>query len=224
MKSLLRTFAVLLAISSMAAPALAGGRGRAKQTRVTKQPAKSKKRVILLVGMPGSGKSFVSGKLAAKLGIKAPLISGDIIRDAVGKTASPAERIKKTTAVANAFAKQKGEIGRRMALKAKKMGSDVVIIEGFRSPADVASFRKSFPNTTVVSLEVPAKLRHSRMLKRGRSGEDNGAYLRKRDAREKGTGLGEIMKNADLKVRVKSNNASEVERVLSTISQQVGAN
>ena len=65
--------------------------------------------------------------------------------------------------------------------------------------------------------------RHKRMLKRGRSGEDNYAYLRKRDAREKKTGIGEIMKNADLKVRIRSNNPAEVERVLKTISQTVGA-
>jgi len=178
---------------------------------------------VILVGMPGSGKSFVSGKLAEKLGTSSPLISGDVIRDAVGKTKSPAERIAKTTKVANDFAKNKGEIGRRMALKARKSKGNVIIVEGFRSPADVVTFKKSFPNTTVVALDVPATLRHNRMLKRGRSGEDNKSYLRKRDARERKTGVGEIMKSADLRVKVRSNNPSDLKRVLNAIEDGVQA-
>ncbi|MBT8491929.1 MAG: AAA family ATPase, partial [Deltaproteobacteria bacterium] len=177
MRQLARSLAIALALAFALAPASADAqkaRG-ARKARVTKAKRKtpvSHKKVVMFVGMPGSGKSFVSQKLAEKLKLPKPLVSGDVIREAAGKAKNPKEQGERVLKVARKFAKMKGEIGRRMALKAKRLKGDTVIIEGFRNPHDLVAFKKAFPNTVVVSLEVPDGVRHKRQLARGRAGED----------------------------------------------------
>jgi len=224
MRSLLRVLLVALAITAVTAPAHAGTPARATVAkRPAARPAQARKRAVVFVGMPGAGKTHVSQKLAEKMGLEKPLISGDIVREAVGPTKNDAERGRRVLEVSKEFAKKKGEIGRRVALKARKVQHDLVIVEGFRTPDDLRAFRKAFPDTVVVSLEVPAQLRHERMLLRGRAGEDNQAYLDKRDKQELSVGLGKLMQGADIKVQVRSNSPAELDRVLDSIRTQVSS-
>lgn len=220
----LSLLALALSAQPRAAHAQRSGARSAAKVRVskTRKVPVSKKRAVVLLGMPGSGKTFVSHKLAAKLRISKPLVSGDVIREAAGKAKTKKEQGERVLAVARKFAALQGEVGRRMALKAHRTKGDTVVVEGFRTPGDLKEFRKAFPNTTVVALDVPDALRHQRQLARGRAGEDNIPYLKKRDAQERRQGLGELMKKADLKVRVTSNDPVELDRVLSQIAGSSG--
>ena len=159
------------------------GEGSASAQRVRRtskastRPARAQKTVVF-VGLPGSGKSFAAKRLASKLRAAAPLSSGDVIREAIANSPVQGAASERSLEVSREFARKKGEVGRRVADKLEHRDDDLVIVEGFRTEADLAAFRDRYPNTTVVAMDVPTALRHERMLARGRSGEDNRAYLR----------------------------------------------
>jgi dephospho-CoA kinase len=194
----------------------------AEAQRVSRAAAKDKK-AIVFVGMPGSGKSFVSHRVADRAGAPKPLVSGDVIREAIGKTRTKKEQAERSLVVSREFAAKQGEVGRRVAKKAAAQKGDLVIVEGFRTAADLSAFREAHPDTTVVAIDVPTGVRHSRMLKRGRAGEDNKSYLRKRDREERKLGLGELMKTADLVLRVRSNDPAEIDAQIDKVLERAGA-
>jgi dephospho-CoA kinase len=213
-KAALRALAIAVAVSCAlsASPALA----LAKKGLVKAAPTKA---TVVFVGMPGSGKTFVTARLAEKLKLSKPLVSGDIVREAIGKTNSPAEQAQRALQVSKQFVKTKGEIGRRMAAKTAAQKSKVVIVEGFRSPHDFRAFRKAYPKVILVAVDVPTTLRHKRMLARGRAGEDNDAYLAQRDKYEISVGVDKLMKSADVHLNVKSNNVKALDRELEKVSR-----
>lgn len=218
------TLCLALLFVGASAPAIAKG---PRQTRSKAKPAAKiadkSKRVVLFLGMPGSGKSFASKRLAKRLGAARPLVSGDLIRAAVGKTRSPKDRARKVLEVAKKFNKNPGEIGRRMAEKVSQTNSKTVIVEGFRNPVDVKTFKREFPQAVVVTLEVPTELRHTRMLKRGRSGEDNRTYLKKRDRVEIKNGVRRAMNTADMRLKVQNNDLAALDRELGKVATVVRA-
>jgi dephospho-CoA kinase len=194
----------------------------AQRARRAPAAAKPDKRAVVFVCLPGSGKSFASERLARRVGAAKPLVSGDVIREAIGRTRSKKEQAERALVVSREFAARQGEVGRRVARKVASEPGELVIVEGFRTPADLAAFKKAHPNTVVVSVDVPTGLRHERMLSRGRSGEDNRAYLRKRDREERKLGLGQVMKEADVRLRLRSNDVKELDRQLDRVIQNVG--
>jgi len=185
-----------------------------------KAPAQGGKKVIVLVGLPGSGKSTAAGRLSAKLNGVPRWTSGDVIRNTIRARGLPYTP-ENDKAVAAEFAGKPGEIGRRIAAEVAAAPGGVAIVEGFRTPADLAEMKKAFPDTIVVSIEVSAKRRYQRMLGRGRAGEDNVAFLQKRDQRELGLGVREVMKQATVRIRPRGNDLDSLDRSLDRVRRMV---
>lgn len=157
----------------------------------------SNKRVIGVVGMPGSGKSVVS-KVARKYGFSV-VVMGDIIRKEVvvrGLEANPEN-------VGRIMLKIREEEGDTIVAKRcvpaiiNKKGLGV-IIEGIRSLAEIEVFRKNFSNFRLISIHSSRETRFKRLYKRRRS-DDPSSWndFLERDRRELDVGLGSAMVMAD---------------------------
>lgn len=201
----------LILIFLLCLPALAQAQRPGKAAR----PAKAGKKVVVFVGMPGAGKSTAAQRLADRYKTK-KISTGDIIRNTIKQRGLPynAQNDRK---VAEEFAKKPGEIGRRSAKQVKSDKSKITILEGFRSPADLKTFLREVPDATVVSVEVGTQRRHNRMLKRGRAGEDNRAYLRDRDRSEVKRGVRDVMRKANVRIRPRGDSMQSLDRSIDRV-------
>ncbi len=162
-------------------------------------------RVIGVTGMPGSGKSIVS-RVAKSLGIKVVKM-GDVIRE------EAQERNEDPGTVAVKLREEHGKyiVAYRCVDKIKNLYEsntrtetgkpEVFLIEGIRSPWEVEIFRKNFRNFKVISVFSKPETRYSRLKKRKRS-DDSADFKEslKRDNRELGFGIGEVIANSDYMV------------------------
>jgi dephospho-CoA kinase len=179
--------------------------------------ALAQKRVVVFVGMPGAGKSTAADLLAKRLGV-VRFTSGDVIRQTIAARGLPYTP-ENDRAVALEFARRPGEIGRRVAANVATQPGAIAVVEGFRAPADVTEMRKTFPHLQVVAVEVGAAMRYARMLARKRPGEDNLAFLRARDRREIATGVRQVMRGAELRIRPRGDDFKGLERSLHRIER-----
>jgi adenylate kinase family enzyme len=210
---------LLLAISPAA---------RAGTVRAGARPARPAKKVVVFVGLPGAGKSTAADRLAARFGVK-KMATGDIIRNTIKRRGWSADE-KTDRLVAEEFAARRpGELGRRAARNAARRKGDVVVVEGFRTVADIEAFRHRFPDAVIVSIEASPLRRFARMLKRGRAGEDNLRFLRDRDRSEinrggsPATGLRAAMRRADLRIRPRGDDLASLDRSLDRVWRRVEA-
>ena len=201
------------------APAEAQRSARPAAARAAK-PAPARKKVVVFVGMPGAGKSTAADRMARKVGTS-KLSTGDVIRNTI-KERGLEYNAQNDRAVAEEFAKRPGEIGRRSAAQVKSQKGEVAVVEGFRSPKDLDTFLRAFPDATVVSVEVGTDRRHGRMLKRGRAGEDNRAYLRDRDRAEVRRGVRDVMRRAGMRIRPRGDSIESLDRSVDRVLRRLG--
>jgi len=152
--------------------------------------------IVAITGMPGAGKSTAAQALVAK-GWKR-VVMGDVIRDETKRRGLEPDS-KNTGEVMKRLRDERGEAAvAELCLEAiQKAGSDRVVVDGVRSMAEVATFRKSADVFLVVV--HASRLRRFALLKeRGRS-DDPLSYemFLKRDERELGVGIGEAIALAD---------------------------
>jgi adenylate kinase family enzyme len=177
--------------------------------------ARAEKRGVIFVAMPGAGKSTSAKMLSTKLNV--PMFStGDIVRGSIQGEYSP----EKDTAARLWFAARPGELGRRAAARVSAETSDRVVVEGFRTVADLTEFRKLHPGFTLVAIQQRTRLRHDRMLARQRPGEDNDAFLRQRDRSEVSLGVRDLMRMADVTIRPRGNDLKGLGRSLARRVEQ----
>ena len=179
--------------------------------------ALAQKRVVVFVGMPGAGKSTAAGLVAERLGVER-WTTGDVIRDTIRARGLPYTP-EHDRAVALEFAARPGEIGRRVAARVAAAPGRIAVVEGFRTRADLEEMKRAHPGLILVSVEVGEARRYARMLERGRAGEDNTAFLRARDRREIATGVREVMRAADLRIRPRGDDLKGLERSLRRIER-----
>ncbi len=161
------------------------------------QPLAERKTVIGITGMPGSGKSTLA-EIAESLGFK-KLVMGDFVR-------AEAERrgLKPTGENLGLLMLQlRREMGEaaiaEMTVKAtKKLGSDKIVIDGVRSPAEIDEFKKNFPGFKLIAVHAPREVRFTRLTGRRRS-DDPKAWeaFQDRDLRELEVGVGSAIALAD---------------------------
>jgi dephospho-CoA kinase len=159
-------------------------------------------RVFGTVGLPGSGKGEAAA-VAREAGI--PVVTmGDVIREACrDRGLDPAEHHGE---VAQTLREEDGEAAiaeRSLPLIREALeGSGTVLVDGLRSPAEVARFEDAFGDDfVVVEVEAPFETRVERLADRGRDASDaDREALRAREERERGFGMDEVMADADVTV------------------------
>lgn len=159
--------------------------------------ARPRQRVVVLVGLPGSGKTTLSRGLARVM--RSPRHTcGDVVRGwirAQGLSYTP----KNDRMASKHFARTPGEIARQLSAKIKRSRARTHIVDGVRSPADMKVLRQQF-DVRVVALTLPRKVRHQRMLDRGRFASEDRSYLKARDRREVGLGLLHVLRKPFMRV------------------------
>lgn len=147
-------------------------------------------------GMPGSGKSLVS-VMAVEKG--AEIVSmGDIIREEAKK------RNEDTKTTAQKLREEHGQyiVAELTVAKVKELieqnVSDLIIIEGIRSPYEVDLFKSNFDNFIILSIFANPTLRFERLKQRKRS-DDSTDYeeFKKRDKMELDFGIGSVIALSD---------------------------
>jgi dephospho-CoA kinase len=163
------------------------------------------KLLLLIVGMPGSGKSVAADMIAEKFDA-AKFSGGDIIREEVrsrGLKYSPMADM----AIAHWFHTGGREklISKRIWEKAKRARKRIVVIEGVRAPQQLDYLAEmSGQKPVVIAITAPFRVRHAREHARGRFGKkESEAYLAKRDKSELKIGLGRLMRKADYSINNK---------------------
>lgn len=156
----------------------------------------SKRVVILLAGMPGSGKSIVV-EIARKMGFSTFTL-GDVVRREATRRGLPLND------------RQLGELARKLR---KEHGDDAIakialnyihkndkhfLIDGIRSPSEIKVFKTAFDAAYVLAIHSSPKTRFRRLLKRGRKDDPKTwEEFEARDRRELSFGLGEVIALAD---------------------------
>jgi len=159
------------------------------------------KKLILIVGLPGSGKSTAAEIIKRKFDAEI-INTGDIIREEIKNRG-----LKYTPKIDAFFAHWFHTSGREKLLvkrawnKIRKSKKKIIVIDGFRSPKDLFYIKK-FTKTRpfIIAINASFKVRANRELKRGRFGEESITYLQIREKLEKKHGIEELMKKADYRI------------------------
>jgi dephospho-CoA kinase len=159
--------------------------------------------IFATVGLPGSGKGEFA-RVAAEHGI--PVVSmGDVIRAVCeDRGVDPATG---HGTIARAIREEDGPTAvadRAVPYVAEALDHDaVVVIDGLRSPEELAAFEEAFQTEEIilVAIEAPFDLRADRLADRSRDSTDVDVdALRSREAREAGFGMTTLIDTADVTI------------------------
>ncbi len=176
-----------------------------------------KKIVIGITGMPGAGKASAEEIFRQK---DYPIIvMGDEVREEAKK-----RNLKPTPENLGRIMLQiRAEEGpavlaKRCIPKIKAANSDIVVVDGIRSPQEMDEYKKAFQNFIVIAIHASPKTRFKRLLARGRSDDpkDWETFIA-RDKRELSVGLGGVIATADymlINEGKKSRLMSELNKIL----------
>jgi dephospho-CoA kinase len=156
----------------------------------------SSKKIIAISGMPGAGKG-VAAAAAKQLGFDV-LVLGDVVREETerrGLEPTP----QNVGAVMLKIREVEGlaAVAKRLIPKVEHCQSNIVIVEGVRSPHEVDELKSKFDVVTF-AIHASPKTRFQRLLSRGRS-DDPKTWdtFYERDNRELTVGLGSVIALAD---------------------------
>ena len=158
-----------------------------------------KKYLILIVGKPGSGKTFAASAIKKHFHTKA-FKTGDIIREEIKK------RGLRYTPENDRKMRLWFHLGREHLIverlwKKVRLCKGIVVIDGLRSPKELAILKKLYKGKIVLlKIQSSFEARVQRMKKRARFGKlESVKYLKERDKSETSqlVGLKQLMKKAD---------------------------
>lgn len=155
------------------------------------------RKLILVAGMPGSGKSVVR-EIAEELGIPV-LAMGDIIREEVKRRSLKEEAESYNLVMKDIRAKLGVQIvAERIAKKLNEIEADIALIDGVRSLEEVEYFGKIAEDVCILALLCPSQIRLKRLSSRARLGDPKiEKELEERDNAELKLGLGDVIAKAD---------------------------
>lgn len=159
---------------------------------------KLEKLILCIVGMPGSGKSTVA-EIIRKDFPACSFETGDIIREEIRK------RGWRYTKENDAKISKWFHSGREhlivggMAKRIKACKRKIIAAGGFISPKEIKMLEK-IGKIILIVVTVPSTIRYKRQLLRRRFSSQTEKYLRERDKRELGEGLGKLIKMADYRI------------------------
>lgn len=158
-----------------------------------------KKALILIVGKPGSGKTFAASVISKRFKAKV-FRTGDVIREEIGKKGlkyTP-ENDKKMRIW---FHSGREHLIVERLWKKVRLCKGIVVIDGLRSPKELAMLKKLYRGKVVlIKIQSSFKARARRSKKRARFGKlDTEKYLKDRDKSELSglVGLKQLLARAD---------------------------
>ncbi len=158
-----------------------------------------KKALILIVGLPGSGKSFAAFVIKKHFHAKV-LMTGNIIREEIRERGLPytPENDRKMRLW---FHSGREHLIVERLWKKMKNYKGIVVIDGLRSPKELAMFKKMYKSKIfLIKIISSFKVRAQREIGRGRFGKQESiSYLKNRDKSELSelVGLKRLLKEAD---------------------------
>jgi len=186
------------------------------------QSTKPKKTVLVIVGMPGAGKSLASSVMKT-WGIPV-FVSGDIIRAEARKRKLKFTR-KNLGELMLKIRKEEGmgAVAKRLVPLVEKATEEFVVYEGARSVEEVDQLRRKFRVVTI-AIHASREARFRRLQRRGRSDRPRGwADFAERDNRELGVGIAKLIALADRTVEnedTKDDLKRRTRRVLQVVLKQ----
>ena len=156
----------------------------------------NQKTVIVIVGMPGAGKSLASS-VAANRGVPV-FVSGDIIRaEAKRRNLSPTRKNLGRLMLKIRKEEGMGAVAKRLAPLIDKIDGISFVYEGARSTEEIEELNKKYRVFTI-AIHASPKSRFRRLQKRRRSDRPrNWADFLERDERELKVGVGKLIAVAD---------------------------
>jgi dephospho-CoA kinase len=159
-------------------------------------------KIVLVVGLPGSGKSTVANFIRDNYKARI-FLSGDIIREEI-KRRNLAYTPENDSKIAHWFHTngREGLVVKRLWSKIVKSGKKLVVIDGLRSETQLGILEKTAKTRPfVISVIASQNVRVKRELSRGRFGKKESVkYVKFRDELEKGHGIMGLMARADYKI------------------------
>ena len=160
------------------------------------QSTKPKKTVLVIVGMPGAGKSLASSVMKTR-GIQV-FVSGDIIRAEARKRKLKFTR-KNLGELMLKIRREEGmgAVAKRLVPLVEKATGEFVVYEGARSVEEVDELRRRYRVVTI-AINASPHARFQRLQRRRRSDRPRGwADFAERDNRELGVGIAKLIALAD---------------------------
>jgi len=179
------------------------------------------KKLILIVGLPGSGKSFAAYVIKKHFHAQV-LKTGDVIRDEIKRRGLPYTPENDTKIRLWFHSGREHMIFERLLKKMKKNG--IVVIDGLRSPKDLYLFRKILGNRIVIiKIESSLNVRVKREIKRSRFGKESVKYLKERDKSElsKLVGLKQLLKMADYTIDNSNSTKKQTESKVVSLMKKI---
>ena len=185
------------------------------------QSAEPRKTVLVIVGMPGAGKSLASSVMKAR-GIPV-FVSGDIIRAEARKRGLKFTRKNLGELMLDIRKREgMGAVAKRLVPLVEKVRGEYAVYEGARSVEEVDELRRRYRVITI-AIHASSQARFQRLQRRGRSDRPRGwADFAERDNRELGVGIGKLIALADRTVEnedSKEDLKRRMKRLLRTILQ-----
>lgn len=155
-------------------------------------------KIIIITGMPGAGKSEVAD--AFRNAGYPLIIMGDVIREETrsrGLEANPANTKKVMLELRELHGL--GAIATRCLDGLCNQESDIIVIEGCRSIAEIDVFDDYAEEVTIICVHASPKVRFSRLQDRNREdAPSTWEIFRERDIREISVGLGGVIALSDI--------------------------
>jgi dephospho-CoA kinase len=155
------------------------------------------KMIVGTAGMPGAGKAVVS-RVAGEKGWSL-VVMGDVIREETrnrGLEPTP-ENIGK---IMLKLREEEGAavVAKKCLPKIAEAKSDMVLVDGIRSLAEMYEFEKNFPQFILIAVHSSPETRFERLFRRKRSDDSAGwGGFVDRDLRELSVGQGSVIALAD---------------------------
>lgn len=159
----------------------------------------ARRRLILLTGMAGSGKTTLSG-IIRESGLRV-ITMGDVIRElAKHQRLEPsrenighlAEEIRKGGPDA---------VARRCVNMIKREPDGLIVVDGIRSLAEVEAFKDDF-DVVLIALWASPLSRYKRLTRRDRSDDPKTwEEFKERESRELGFGIGDAIASSDYMIK-----------------------
>lgn len=160
-----------------------------------KLPGNSDKKVVLVSGYPGAGKSTVAGILEEDISNSVHIESGDIVRTKYREEVEDdMDSHSLGEWVDGKVDENESYVAELTLKKASEMDEDIVIISGLREVVAHELAEDIFSSYDSIFVDSKFNVRLERMNNRGREGEDDFTEqdLRERDEREINWGIEDI--------------------------------